>query len=176
MAKVYQMAKVRGPDGRVRWARRVKPEPRDTWFLDYVSHEGKRMREASEATTKTEALDLLRKRQSEAARAEIAGIRNPEGLKLTFGKFLEETYLPHVKATKRPGTAEVYTRYAAVTGETLGGKLLREVTRGDIQDYVSNRVREGADGRSTRKRPFGCGDDQQGDVLSPLCVLLRHGA
>ncbi len=154
MAKVYQMAKVRGPDGRLRWARRAKPEPRDTWFLDYVSHEGKRMREASGATTKGEALDLLRKRQSEAARAEIAGIRNPEGLKLTLKEFLKETYLPHVRATKRPGTAEVYARYAAVTGEALGGKLLREITRGDIQDYVSSRVREGSDARSSRKRPL----------------------
>jgi YD repeat-containing protein len=118
-----------------------------TWYLDYDAA-GKRVREATVATTKGEAEALLRKRMSEAVKAELAGVANPKALRLTFKEFVEETFLPHVRATRRPGTVECYERYAVVTCQAFGEKLIRSITKGDVLNYVSDRIRTGRDGRA----------------------------
>jgi integrase len=143
MARVYR--RVRNPEGRL--VDRSDAGP-GAWYLDYRDGSGRHVREATAATTKGEALQLLRKRQSDAARAEIAGVPNPEGLRVTFKAFVDDTFLPHVKATRRKGTFECYERYAAVTCAVLGSKLLRSIGKADVLNYTAERVRTGHDGRA----------------------------
>jgi hypothetical protein len=42
------------------------------------------------------------------ARAEIAGVTNPDALRMTFEKFLREIHLPHLRARLRSGTIDTY--------------------------------------------------------------------
>ena len=105
MAKVFQMSKERAPDGRIRWVRSKKPAPGGRWFIDYTDYAGKQIRSATAASTKKEALRILRARMGEPARAEAAGVR-PQALSMTLEKFLDEVYLPHARVTLRPSTAK----------------------------------------------------------------------
>ena len=75
MAKVFQMSKERAPDGRIRWIRSKKRVPGGRWFIDYADYDGKQIRTATAASTRKEALRILRARMGEQARAEAAGVR-----------------------------------------------------------------------------------------------------
>lgn len=155
MARVYR--RVRNQDGKL--VDRATAGP-GAWYLDYRDASGRHIREATAATTKGEALQLLRKRQSDAARAEIAGMGSSEGLRLTFKEFVDATFLPHVQATKSTGTWECYKRYAVVTCDALGGKLLRSISKSDVMNYIAERVRSGRDGRA----------EEGGAALAPATI------
>jgi len=96
MAKVFQMSKERTPDGRVRWVRSKKPVPGGRWFIDYTDYAGKQTRSATLASTKKEALRILRARMGEQARAEATGVR-PQAFTMTLDKFLDEVYRLRVR-------------------------------------------------------------------------------
>lgn len=142
MAKVFQMSKERAPDGRIRWIRSKKPVPGGRWFIDYTDYVGKQIRSATSASTKREALRILRARMGEQARAEAAGVR-PQALTMTLEKFLDEVYLPHARVTLRPSTAKSYQAHAPLLKEHFGGKLLSTVTRGDVLRLQSLLLRRG---------------------------------
>ncbi len=143
MARVYR--RIRGADGRLRDRSNGGP---GTWYVDYLDGSGRHVRKATVATTKGEALAILRKLQSEAARAEIAGVSSSKALTITFQEFVDQEYIPHVEGTRREGTVNLYKRYAAVTSAVLGLKPLRSICRGDVERYVAQRQRDGRDGRS----------------------------
>jgi hypothetical protein len=126
MSKVFQMSKEKIPDGRIRWVRTKKPVSGGRWFIDYTDHAGKQIRSATSASTKREALRILRARMGEQARAEAAGVR-PQALSMTLEKFLDEVYLPHARVTLRPSTAKSYQAHAPLLKEHFGGKLLSTV-------------------------------------------------
>ncbi|MCI0657554.1 MAG: hypothetical protein L0170_10855 [Acidobacteria bacterium] len=82
----------------------------DDGFIDYTDYAGKQIRSATAASTKKEALRILRARMGEQARAEATGVK-PQALTMTFEKFLDEVFLPHTRVTRRPSTAKTYQAY-----------------------------------------------------------------
>src|SRR5436190_2107832 len=129
MSKVFQMSKERTPEGSIRWVRSKKPVPGGRWFIDYTDYAGKQIRSATSASTKREALRILRARMGEQARAEAAGV-HPQALTMTLEKFLDDVYLPHARVTLRPSTAKSYQAHAPLRKEHFGGKLLSAVPGG----------------------------------------------
>ena len=51
------------------------PSPGGRWFIDFTDHAGKQIRSATSASTKKEAVRILRARMGEQARAEATGAR-----------------------------------------------------------------------------------------------------
>jgi integrase len=131
MAKVYQMSKQPGPDGKLRWVRSRRLIPGARWFLDYTDHTGKQIRAATASRTRKDALRILRARLGELARAEAAGL-HPLALSMTLGKFLDQIYYPHARATLRSSTVRSYVAYGPLLKAHFGDKLLSAVSRGDV--------------------------------------------
>lgn len=150
MAKVYRMSQERDPRGRLRWVR-GPDSGKGTWFLDYFDPSGKRRREATAATTKSEALGLLRARLSDNVKAKILGVASADAVSITLERFLEEQYLPHVKATKRGSTYENYLNYTKDVVPRLGKVPLRSIRRADVQKYMEDLIRNG---KTPRKKPL----------------------
>jgi len=150
MAKVYRMAQERDQRGRLRWVR-GPDSGKGTWFLDYFDPSGKRCREATNATTKSEAMGLLRARLSDNVKAKILGVSSSDAISITLERFLEDQYLPHVKATKRESTYENYQDYARDLVPRMGKVPLRSIRRVDVQKYMEDLIRNG---RTPRKKPL----------------------
>ncbi len=143
MATVYRMVKETTPQGKTRWVRCRDPKDRrpGTWFLAYA-RDGKQVKEATDATTKAQAEALLSMRKVANHKAEVMGVR-AESVDMTYGKFLRDTYLPMVQQTIRPSTYESYEIHADILEGALGGLLLRKITRGDVQQFISDRLKNG---------------------------------
>lgn len=136
MARVYQS----GPDKR--------------WTLDYVDVSGHRFRVRTDAQSKTEARALLSAKLTLNTKAEIMEIDNTGALSMTFDAFVKDSFLPHMKATRRQGTYENYLGYSLIVkASKLGGKLLRQIKRGDIEDYVTDRLTHGRTRHKTELAP-----------------------
>lgn len=150
MAKVYRMVQETDQRGRVRWSR-GPDSGKGTWFLDYKDPSGKRRRDATNATTKTEALGLLRAKQSDNVKAKILGIPSTDAVSITLERFLEDQYLPHVQATRRPSTYDNYQDYANDVIPRLGKVAIRSIRRVDVQKYMEDLVRTG---KTPRKKPL----------------------
>jgi integrase len=131
MAKVYQMCKEVRPDGRVRWVRSCQSISGARWFVDYSDPNGKQVRIATAARTRKDALRILHARLGEVARAEAAGI-HPLALSMTIGKFLDQVYYPHARATLRSSTVRSYVAYGPLLKAHFGDKPLSAVSRGDV--------------------------------------------
>lgn len=151
MAKVYQLIREAGPDGKIRWIRSERPVAGGRWFLDYADHTGKQVRRATDAQTKAEALALLRVQLGQQARAEAAGVANPRALSMELAGFLDEIYLPHVRLTRRKSTAGIYEGYAELLKERFKRRLLAEITREEVLDFQAWLIR---DAKSRHKRPM----------------------
>ena len=129
MARVYRDPDMIGPDGKA------------ALCLDNVKLNGKRCRERTHYTLERDAEKLLATRLLEIAEAKRLGLGSVEALKpMTFSQFVETEYLPHQKATKRPGT---YRRdvllYNTVKG-TFGGMLLSAIGANDVRKYITRRM------------------------------------
>jgi len=142
MAKVFQMSKEQTTDDKIRWVRSKKPVPGGRWFIDYTDYAGKQIRSATSASTKKEALRILRARMGEQARAEATGVR-PQAFTMTLDKFLDEVFLPHARLTRRPSTAKSYQAYVPFLKDHFEGKLLSAITRGDVLRLQSLMLRRG---------------------------------
>ncbi len=154
MAKVYRMVQETDQGGRLRWVR-GPDSGKGTWFLDYFDASGERCREATEARTKTEALSLLHSRLSDNVKADILGLPSSDAVSITLERFLDEQYLPHVSATKRPGTVENYDAYAAEIKPRMGKLVLRSIGRLEIQKYMEELIRGGKLSKATVNRKIG---------------------
>lgn len=150
MATVYRMVKETTPQGKQRWVRRRDSGP-GTWFLAYC-RDGKQIKEATDATSKTEAQMLLKTKLSNNVKAEILDVP-AAGIDLTFAAFVDDTFLPHVKQTRRASTHVAYTGYAKTTKRALGELLLRRISRGHIKQYISDRVKNGRTWKETPLAP-----------------------
>jgi integrase len=150
MARVYRMVQQRDQGGKVRWVR-GPDSGAGTWFLDYVDASGKRRREATDARTKTEALNLLRSRLSDNVKAEILGVASTDAVSITLERFLRDQYLPHIKATRRAGTYDNYSDYAEGIITAMGKMTLRSIGRADVQKYMEELIRTG---KTPRKKPL----------------------
>ena len=138
MSKVYRMCREPDAHGRVRWRRRLDSGP-GRWFLDYVDHTGRRVREATSATTKTEAQNLLRARLSESTRADILGLP-PEALKpVPFDVFFRETYLPASATRVKGSTQERKLQLGRHLLEYFGSTPLRTINAGRVQEFITAR-------------------------------------
>lgn len=157
MSKVYRMAQEKDQRGRLRWVR-GPDSGKGTWFLDYFDPSGKRCREATNATTKSEAMGLLCARLSDNVKAKILGVSSSDAISITLERFLEGQYLPHVKATKRESTYENYLDYARDLVPRMGKVPLRSIRRVDVQKYMEDLIRNGRTPRkslSRRRRSTG---------------------
>jgi integrase len=144
--KVFRLVKEM-VEGRPRWVRKYGPGP-PTWFIEYYNREGKQKRIATDAQTKTEAQMRLTKALSDNNTAELLGIPS-ESVGMTFGKFVQEIFLPYVKQMRAAGTYELYVAYAKTAEAAFGGLQLREITRGHVKKFVSDRM---AHGKTIRKK------------------------
>ena len=171
MAGVYRRVLVKGEDGKIRAERRTDSGP-GTWFLDYPDHSGRRRREATTATTKTEALALLRSRRSDQAKAELAGVANPEALSMTLSRFVETVYLPQIRTTRRLGTVKNYEVYGKDL-RSLGNKLLTQISREDVLEYQNLLIRE--KGTNERHLSRASVNRRLGFVRSALYDALARG-
>src|SRR5688572_28409478 len=113
------------------------------WFLDFMDAAGRRHREATDAQTKTEAQNLLRSKLSDNVKAQILGVPTVDAIRTTLAEFLDETYLPHVQATRRAGTAKHYKSYAQRIKRSLGTMPLRMIGKTEVQKYMDDRIRSG---------------------------------
>ncbi|MBI4564431.1 MAG: site-specific integrase [Planctomycetes bacterium] len=147
MATVYKMAKSEGG----KW-RRCRASEVGTWFLDYRDQWSRRRREATTATTKGEAEKLLLQKRSAITRAEIAGVGNPDAISMTYEKFVEEVFLPHVRVTRRTRTYELYMGYAEATIPAFGAMKLRAIQQGDVQRFLDKLTEQGW--KRDEKRPL----------------------
>lgn len=161
--RVFQMVKVwrkpggtvPGPDGNARtewvpakegdegakqkWIRAPKKyRGEGTYFIEYNDPRGKRVTEATEATSKPEAEGLLKAKHGNNVKAEILGISNPEALDTTMKDFLEKTYLPSIRNENRPGTIENYERYAKLLIERFGNMKLRLIGRPEVDAFYDD--------------------------------------
>jgi integrase len=150
MAKVYRLIREPDANGKERWVRRMDSGA-GTWFLDYVDASGKRHRDATDATTKTEALTLLRSKLSDNVKAEILGVPSTDAVSITLEKFLDEQYIPHVKATRREGTWGNYEAYAKEIIPRMGKMPLRSIGRVEIQKFMEDLIRTG---KTPRNKPL----------------------
>jgi len=142
LAKVYRLVQERTEGGGVRTVRRTDTGP-GPWFLDFVDAAGRRHRDATDAQTKTEAQTLLRSKLSDNVKAQILGVPTVDVVRTTLAEFLDDTYLPHVDATRREGTAEHYKTYADRIKRSLGTMPLRLIGKADVQKFMDDRIRTG---------------------------------
>lgn len=146
MGKVYRMLK--DPEGV--WRRKEGTGP-GTWFIEYRDAAGKRVRKATQARTKSEANLLLRGKEGDTVKAEILGVQSTDAIRLTLSDYLRKTYLPHVRLTRRAGTADNYEAYAERLISFYGAVPLRSLGRADVQRYIDKRISEGL---TRHKRPI----------------------
>jgi integrase len=142
LAKVYRLVQERTESGGVKTVRRTDTGP-GPWFLDFVDAAGRRHRDATDAQTKSEAQTLLRSKLSDNVKAQILGVPTVDVVRTTLAEFLDDTYLPHVEATRREGTSDHYTVYADRIKRSLGTMPLRLIGKADVQKYMDNRIRTG---------------------------------
>jgi integrase len=136
------MSKTQAPNGKLRWVRSKKPVLGGRWFIDYADYTGKQIRSATAASTKREALRILRARMGEQARAEATGV-SPQAFTMTLEQFLDEVFLPDMRVTRRPSTAKGYQAYAPLLKDYFEGKRLSAITRGDVLRLQSLLLRRG---------------------------------
>lgn len=163
MAKVYQDTRPRAHGG-------IRP-----WCISYVGFDGKRHRERTSATTKTEALAILRQKMAEVARARIAGVNSLDAVRpITFEEFVRSEYMPHCEATH---TAATYVRDRSLCTAVLpffGRMQLRSIRSGDLQRYVDQRVRARS---KLRKEPLtpATANREVSFVSGVLTEAIRRG-
>lgn len=142
MAMVYRLVRERDEGGVEREVRVTDSGP-GPWFIDYFDASGRRHREVTDAQTKTEAQALLRSKLSDKVKATILGISDVGPIRTTLEEFLRVTYLPHVKATRRAGTAKHYEVYAERIIRSLGKLPLRMIGKTEVQRYMDDRIKAG---------------------------------
>jgi len=144
--------------------------PRRRWFIDYADVSGRRIRQGTAATTKAEALALLRARMSENTRAEILGLPSTAGCRpVPFAEFFEKEYLPYTGGRIRPSS---YSRKLYLAKHVLpffGAMNLRAIGAGDIERFIEQR------GRAPSK-PSPAELNRERQLLSNvLAVAYRRG-
>ncbi len=148
MAKVYRMVREpvpRGKPGAVRWKRTHERDARGAWFIDYQSADGRRVRKATEATTKREAEDLLHARLSENAKASLLGVQSSDSWKpIVFRDFWTDDYLPVAKTRDRASTIERKEVAALHLLKFFGSRTLRGINAGHVETYVKERMTSAA--------------------------------
>lgn len=123
------------------------------WGIDYVDLSGKRVRILTDAQTKTEAKALLAAKLSANVRAEIIDAPTGEAVLMRLGDFLRRVYLPHLKATKTERTYDNYVGYAETIAARMGSKILRQIRRGDVEDFMRERIEKGTTRHGARLSP-----------------------
>lgn len=119
------------------------------WCIRYKGLDGRSHRERTQATTREEARAILRRKQSEIARAQSLGITSISALTPTSFRAFSKDFLTHCKVTNTPTT---YTRYSGCVDRLLpffGGMALAAISAGDVERYVVQR-------RSTLKHRPTC--------------------
>jgi integrase len=173
MSKVYRMVRETDAGGKECWVRRTDSGP-GTWFIDFVDASGKRHRDATDAVRKSEALDLLRSKLSDNVKAEILGVPSTDAVSITLEKFLNEQYIPHIKATRREGTWGNYEAYAEHVIPRMGKMALRSIGRTEIQKYMEELIRTA---KTPRKQPLSKATVNRkiGFLRSAFYEALRRG-
>lgn len=122
------------------------------WGIDYVDA-GRRIRQLTDAQSKTEARALLSAKLSENVKAEIIGAASGAAVGMKLEDFIRKTYLPHVKATRTKRTYDNYAAYAETVIDRLGSKPMRQIRRGDVEDFLRERIEKGTTRHGTKLAP-----------------------
>lgn len=120
--------------------------------IDYTDMHGKRHRYRTEYTSEREAEKELALKEAQEHKAELLGLSSPAALEQhTFAQFVEDEYLPHVKATRKDSTYLLNKSYADTMIAHFGGMKLRSISTGDIQRFFDKRI---STGKTRGNKPF----------------------
>jgi integrase len=102
---------------------------------------GRRKKQRTNAGTLEDAERVLRKIETDIDKAKVLGLTSTDQLKpMTFGKYVEEEFLPQCKTELRPATAARYRVSYNQVKDTIGGLSLREINAGHIDRYKVSRM------------------------------------
>jgi len=146
MARVFQMVKQLGEDGKSRWVRAPKKyRGTATWFLDYQDAGGRRQTVACEAQTKAQAEALLSTKQSDNHKAAILGRQSTDGIKpVAFKTFFDDTYMDCSKERVRESTQTRKEQLGKHLVAFFGLTPLRAINAGSVTDFMTKRAKDGA--------------------------------
>ncbi len=108
------------------------------WYIDYYAN-GRRKREKI-GTSKTLALNVLRKRKVELAENKYLDIRKEE--KIRFEDFAKTFLEIHSKPNKKPSSLERDENLIKKLGLTFNGYYLYSITSMMIEEYKTKRLEE----------------------------------
>lgn len=163
---LYRREKI-GPDG--------KKQVLKIWWLDYY-HEGKRIRESSGTTDRTEARRILQARQGQIAEGRFVG---PRADRVTFEE-LAEDFLNDYRVNGRKSIGEAERRTRLHLAPSFGGKTAHGITTADVKAFIANRQEEGAsNGEINRelaalKRMFNLGFNAEKITRKPYIPMLEE--
>ncbi len=132
---------------------RVYQNEAGRWGIDYTDLSGRQIRRLTDAQTKTEAKALLSAKLSENVKAEIIGAATGAAVCMKLEDFIRKTYLPHVKATRTERTYDNYVGYAETIIKRIGQKPLRQIRRGDVEDFMRERIEKGTTRHGAKLAP-----------------------
>jgi integrase len=124
--------------------RRTRGKP--TWCIRYRGPDGRKHRVRTEAQSRKEAKALLLARLGDVAKVKAAG---GERAVITFGKFVEDEYLPWCQKVNTPRTYVTKRNRLLRLVELFGGMKLRDMTKADIKRYLATRY--GATSAATKR-------------------------
>lgn len=117
------------------------------WWVDFTIGD-KRIRESSETTRKTLAVEYEKSRRLELERS-LAGLPTEarERRIHSVGEFVA-SYLEHYPSNHRPKSVIFTKQRLAHVRRLLGSTLLSDLTEDSVRDYIKARLAEGAGGRT----------------------------
>ncbi len=117
------------------------------WWIDFTIG-NKRVRESSETTRKTIAVEYEKRRRLELERA-LAGLPSEvPSRRVSTVEDLVKTYLGHYPSNHRPKSVVFANQRLAHVTRLLGTVLMSDLTEDRVRDYIKARLAEDAGGRT----------------------------
>jgi integrase len=145
-----------------------RPKDRNTWWVKY-RRAGKTYYESSDSKRKTDAIDLLRRREGAIA----AGVPvTPKAHRLTFTEAATDAINDYTTNGKR-SLVVVRRRIEKHLTPYFGGAKMANITTADVRAYVAHRQTEGVVSAKGKRKGERLRDVSNAEINRELATLKR---